>query len=298
MDVMQDGFRIVERGDEEFPAELSLLGEDRVPVRMWIRGRIPPPPRIAIVGTRRPDVTGIQTARLIAAEAVDRGWAVVSGGAIGIDTAAHEAAIAAGGLTAVVMGTGPDGVYPAGNAGLFDQIVCTGGGIMTEMAPGATVKKHRFLERNRIIAALGLSVVVVQAGYRSGALSTARWAQRAGVALFAVPGSPLSRLSEGTNLLILRGEATILTRIADPLSPPAGREGGVENPRARLARLVGAEPVTAGELALEAGIDARRVQQLLLDLEIDGSVMRTASGRYVSLTHQGKECNRPGTRRA
>jgi DNA processing protein len=232
---------------------------------------------VAIVGTRQADVTGRTVARLLAARAVAGGRAVVSGGAAGVDTEAHRACIERGGRTLVVSAAQPGQVYPAHNDRLHDEVVRLGGGILTETPPGRRVRPHLFLRRNRLVAALGEVVVVVQARRRSGALNTASWARKLGIPVLAVPGSPLSRLSEGPNLLIERGQATILSRL-DGLGEPPGR---LEGERQQLLRLCGAESVSVSRLSTETGIRAERVQQILLELELAGLVRRTKFCDYI-----------------
>jgi DNA processing protein len=232
---------------------------------------------VAIVGTRRADATGRAVARVLAAQAVRRGRAVVSGGAAGVDTEAHRACLEHGGRTLVVSAGAPGHVYPAGNARLFDEVVARGGGILTETRPQMRIRPHMFLRRNRLVAALGEVVVVVQAGHRSGALNTASWARKLDVPVLAVPGSPLSRLSDGPNRLIASGQAEILYRLeglVEPGNRPAGEHLDV-------LRLCGAEAVSVSRLASESGIRARRVQQILLDLELGGHVRRTEFSQYV-----------------
>jgi len=232
---------------------------------------------IAIVGTRRADATGRTVARILSRQAVDRGLAVVSGGAAGVDTEAHRACLARGGRTLVVTATAPGRVYPAGNAGLCDDVVERGGGILTETPPGRSIRPHMFLRRNRLVAALSERVVVVQAGHRSGALSTASWARKLGIPVMAVPGSPLSRLSDGPNRLIARGEASILCRL-DGLADP---DGPRDRESQQVLRLCGADAQTVSRLASETGIGPRRVQQILLELELGGLVRRTEYCQYM-----------------
>ncbi|MBW2263744.1 MAG: DNA-protecting protein DprA, partial [Deltaproteobacteria bacterium] len=227
------------RGEAGYPEPLLQLQGPLSTDRLWLRGCIPPGPRIAIVGTRRADATGRAVARILSGHAVDRGRAVVSGGAHGVDTEAHRACLERGGRTLVVAATPPGHVYPVGNAGLYDDAVERGGGILTETPPDRMVRPHMFLRRNRLVAALSEGVVVVQAGHRSGALSTASWARKLGIPVMAVPGSPLSRLSDGPNRLIERGQATILCRLEGLVEP----EGRLDGEYLRVLQLVGADAV-------------------------------------------------------
>lgn len=281
---MADGWSVLERGGAGFPERLGRLqGALRVE-RLWLRGRVPAGPMIAIVGTRRADATGRTVARILARQAVDRGRAVVSGGAAGIDTEAHRACLERGGLTLVVTATPPGRAYPAGNARLYDEVVDGGGGILTETPPGRRTRPHMFLRRNRLVAALGECVVVVQAGHRSGALNTASWARKLGIAVHAVPGSPLSRLSDGPNRLIERAQATILCRL-DGLGEP----GEPRDPESQqILGLCGADALTVSRLAVETGIGPRKVQQILLELELCGLVRRTDFSEYIREWEDGQ----------
>ena len=134
-----------------------------------------------------------------------------------------------------------------------------------------------FLSRNRLVAALSERVVVVQAGHRSGALNTASWARKLGIPVMAVPGSPLSRLSDGPNRLIEQGRARMLSRLDRLVEDPGGLRGESQV----VLGLVGSEPVSATRLASETGIRAGRVQQILLELELIGRIRRTDFSQYV-----------------
>ena len=142
---------------------------------------------LAIVGTRNPTPYGIRAAQEFAAGFVDREWAIVSGGAYGIDSAAHKGALIAEGITIAVTASGLDSAYPAGNQRLFDEII-ENGAIITEYLPGVIARPHRFLVRNRLIAALSRGTLVVEAAFRSGSLRTARDAAELMRPVMAIPG--------------------------------------------------------------------------------------------------------------
>jgi DNA processing protein len=161
----------------------------------------------AIVGTRNPTQYGLRNAGDFAAGFADRGYAVVSGGAYGIDSAAHKGAL-------VAEGSGLDSPYPAGNQRLFDEI-CESGAIVTEYLPGTSAKPFRFLVRNRIIAALADATLVVEAAFRSGSLRTARDAAELFRPVFALPGPITSPTSEGCHRLIGERKAELVTSVAD-----------------------------------------------------------------------------------
>ena len=169
---------------------------------------------LAIVGTRNPTNYGLRIAGDFAAGFVDRGWVIVSGGAYGIDAAAHKGALIAEGGTIAVLASGLDIVYPAGHVKLFSEITETGL-LISEFAPGVKALPARFLTRNRLIAALGNATLVVEAAFRSGSLRTARDAAEMLRPVMAIPGPITSSLSEGCHRLIGERAAEIVTSIAD-----------------------------------------------------------------------------------
>jgi DNA processing protein len=173
-------------------------------------------PSLAIVGTRNPTPYGVRLAGDFAAGFVDREWDIISGGAYGIDTAAHRGALVAEGRTIAVIASGIDVQYPAGNARLFEEI-CEHGAIITEVMPGVVAMPHRFLTRNRLIAALSLSTLVVEAAFRSGSLRTARDAAELMRPVMAIPGPITSPSSEGCHRLIGERAAELVTSVADAM---------------------------------------------------------------------------------
>ena len=170
-------------------------------------------PAVAVVGTRNPTPSGEEFAFLLAYGLAQQGIIVVSGLARGIDSAAHEGALAAGGQTVAVCATGLDSVYPRENRRLAARIK-TGGSLLSEFQIGTTVRRHHFPQRNRLISGLTQGTVVVEAGSRSGSLITARMAAEQGRTVFAVPGSVSSPLSKGVNALHRAG-ARLLEKVAD-----------------------------------------------------------------------------------
>ncbi|MFE4630317.1 DNA-processing protein DprA [Streptomyces mirabilis] len=210
------GTRFVCPGDPEWPAQLDDLGDTR-PIGLWVRGR--PSLRIwalrsvAVVGARACTEYGAHMAATLGAGLAERGWVVVSGGAYGVDGAAHRGALGAGGATVAVLACGVDRPYPRGHTELITRIA-EQGLVVGELPPGDHPTPSRFILRNRVIAALTRGTVVVEAAYRSGALVTARAAQRLGRFAMGVPGPVTSGLSAGVHEL-LRGEAVLVTDAAD-----------------------------------------------------------------------------------
>lgn len=202
-------------------AKLSVDGEgvparpDGVPPHaLWVRGNTNLPEllenSIAIVGTRALSAYGHSATRDIVHGLKRWGYTIVSGGALGIDAAAHDAALEAGLPTVVFAACGPGVTYPRRHQQLFDRIVAAGGAIITEYSPGMAPERHRFLTRNRLVAGLTQATLVIEAAYRSGALSTLRWAQYYHRGTLAVPGPITTAGSVGTNLAIYKGEATMV----------------------------------------------------------------------------------------
>ena len=232
------GAWLVTPADPLWPPQLNDLGPDR-PYGLWCRGDsrhlldVASAPSVALVGSRDPSIYGTEATTHLAAELARRGYTVISGGAMGIDIAAHRAALTQQGSdlpTIAFMAGGLDRLYPAQNSDALNMIVDRGL-IMSEVSVGNTPTRWRFLERNRLIAALARHTIVVEARWRSGALNTARHAMEIGRTLWAVPGQINSPNSVGTNRLLRDGLAQTLTEAADILEydAAAGFELGAEH---------------------------------------------------------------------
>ncbi|MGB5349817.1 MAG: DNA-processing protein DprA [Polyangiales bacterium] len=277
-----------------FPGGLRALVD--APAELRVVGELPDLQRaISIVGTRRADDEALDFAYSLAREAVLHGFIVVSGGAIGVDRAAHEGAIDGGGRTVVVLPTGFDAPYPRANHDLFSR-ACGAGCLLTEVEDGADAQPGRFLRRNRLIAALGRSTIVVQAPSRSGALSTARFAQRLGRPVFAVPASPWDPRGSGNLSLLLKG-ARICARPADVLSETALTGSGrlpkspkktekthdlnnLSQPEQTILLSLGGRARHPEDLCQRTGIAAFEVQQSILRLLVRGLIEERPGGRY------------------
>jgi DNA processing protein len=271
--------------DSGYPAALRELHDP--PLAVFVRGALsdapPPPPggAVAIVGARRPTDAGLRIGRRLGAFAAAGGVTVVSGMALGIDAAAHGGALDAGGSTIAVLGCGTDVAYPRRHRGLYERILEVGL-VISEYPPGTAPAPWRFPARNRLIAALAATLVVVEARARSGALITADHALDLGRDVVAVPGAAGSSSAAGTNGLIKAG-AGLVEDEADlgvwlgidapvPYPPPAEEEA-----RALLERLSGA-PAFPDEVS---GADGPgRTAALLSRLEVEGWVVRDPTGRY------------------
>lgn len=217
--------RLLLPGDGAWPVGVDDLG-DFAPVVLWVRGDIAAlsRPAIAVVGARAATGYGEHVAMELSAGLVGRGAAVVSGGAYGIDGMAHRAALASGGTTVAVLAGGIDRFYPAGHEALLERIVQCGA-VVAETPCGSPPTKWRFLQRNRIIAAMTRATVVVEAGRRSGALNTAHHAMSLGRELGAVPGPITSAASAGCHRLLREHPATCVTSAAEVMELAFGADG-------------------------------------------------------------------------
>jgi DNA processing protein len=247
----REGMRVVCPGDPEWPTQLDALGDAR-PLLLWVRGsadlRFACLRSVSMVGARAATGYGLHVATEMAAACAERGWSVVSGGAFGVDAAAHRGALGAGGVTLAVLASGISYGYPRGNDELFTAISGQGC-LLSEWPPERGPTRPGFLVRNRVIAALSGGTVVVEAALRSGALSTARHARDLSRPLMAVPGPVTSVQSEGCHEVIREWNATLVTRAQDVIEhiSPVGdglgeRRNGPAYPRDSL------DPVTTAVL--------------------------------------------------
>jgi DNA processing protein len=272
-----NGLEMVVRDDPRFPTRLLQI--PRPPKQLWVSGGLPDPRRsaLAIVGSRKASGAGCERARELAAAFARRGWVIVSGGAFGIDAAAHEGALEAGAETYAVLGCGVDVIYPDRHRKLFARI--TGqGGLLSEYAPGTQPRAGQFPVRNRIIAGLADAVLVVEAAHRSGALSTAHAARKAGQRLLAVPGTA------GTDALITAGALAVTSAatVEDALAgrAPVAAAPPVPNMFSALVEALGAKEDSAPGLARRLGLSLPAVMGLLLEAELEGWVRRRADSHY------------------
>jgi DNA processing protein len=293
----ESGIRLVIPGDPEWPGQLADLGEDK-PYALWLRGnadlRFNCLRSVAIVGSRAATAYGSYVAAEFAGSVAARGLAVVSGGAFGVDAAAHRGALGADGVTVAVLACGVDMPYPAAHAELFDAIAAQGV-LVSEWPPGRHVSRLRFLVRNRVIAALAAGTLVVEAAQRSGALNTARHARDLQRRLMAVPGPVTSDLSAGCHQIIREWQGTLVTSAAQVIehlapvgAPLAGAAGAASAvlPRDQLdlesARVLDALPRRGGagtvRVAQRAGLAPATTATLLGRLATGGFVERCDDG--------------------
>ncbi len=257
-------------------------------------------PTLAIVGSRNPTRGGAENAVQFAKHLGQCGFAIVSGLAQGIDSAAHRGALAAGAQTLAVLGHGIDRVYPAANHDLAHHIAANGA-LLTEYPLGTPPRREHFPARNRLISGLALGTLVVEAAYRSGSLITARLASEQGREVFAIPGSIHNPLAKGCHRLIRDGAKLVecAADIIDELQPLVGHlmqhnddEKGAEASRnardpdyERLLASMGFDPVSADELAAKCALTIDQVSSMLLILELEGQVEVLQGGNFSRLKH-------------
>jgi DNA processing protein len=301
---------IVTLGDAHYPA--SLLNIADPPLMLYMMGSLVPRPEasasqglagipcLAIVGSRNPtpqgQINGTQFSQALSAA----GWCVVSGLAMGVDGAAHEGALNAGGSTVAVVGTGLDRVYPRKHLALAHRIA-ERGLIVSEFALGTPPLTANFPRRNRLIAGLSQGTLVIEAAPQSGSLITARLAAEQGKEVFAIPGSIHSPLSRGCHLLIKQG-AKLVESAQDVLEelpalpgklprpemdgadrPPDSTPALDAQPDTPLLRALGFDPASLDELQARTGLATAALQAQLLELEMDGDLARLPGGKFVRI---------------
>jgi DNA processing protein len=303
------GARILVPTDDDWPAGVAALAtleldaggrinqDTRPPLCMWVRGGRPLGEAlersVAIVGARAATGYGLHVTTEIAFGLAEQGWTVVSGGAYGIDAAAHRGALAADGLTIAVLACGVDRPYPTGNSGLFEQIA-ERGLLISEWPPGADPLRHRFLIRNRVIAAATRGTVMVEAAARSGAAQTMSRVLSLNRVAMVVPGPVTSAMSVGCHeILRTSPQARLVTGLAHVLDevgrigeyladPPRGREHRRDTLDEDSALVLEAVPpsgtTTPDELAAKAGLALRTVLRRLSLLEMAGLIVRRDDG--------------------
>ena len=198
-----------------YPKLLSEITD--APPRIYVKGELKlDQPLIAVVGTRKATPTGMKMAEEFAWALCEKGFGIISGLALGIDASAHRGALASGGYTIAVLGNAIDDVYPVENKGLAESIIKSGGAIISEYGPGEATEKNNFLQRNRIVSALSIAVLVIEAPVHSGALVTARIGGEQGKDVFVVPGPAGDPHFEGSHKLIRDG-AILVDSVEDIL---------------------------------------------------------------------------------
>lgn len=285
----EGGISAVVRGEPGYPAMLDEVSD--APWVLFYRGRlVGQAVSVAVVGSRKATPYGLEVARWLSRELALRGVNVVSGAAYGIDSAAHSGALEGGGFTTAVLGCGVDVAYPRSNSSLFRRIA-KDGCILSEYTSGTPPARHRFPERNRIIAGVSRAVVVVEASEDSGAFITVDFALAQGREIFAVPGQLFSPSSRGANALIKSG-ASLVTGPADilaelgldapvtgmPVRPPVSTPAHPSEEKLALAMAGGISQLEG--LSKEAGLTTAEALAVLSRMEVSGAVVRGPGGNY------------------
>jgi DNA processing protein len=308
--LMQAGHHLIGWHDPDYPALLRQITSP--PLALFVAGEpgLLWHPGVAVVGSRHPSAGGRDNARHFAHDLARSGLSIVSGLAAGVDRAAHEAALDAGGLTIAVLGTGPDVPYPKTHGPLLSRITAQGA-VVSEHPPGTEALREHFPSRNRIIAGLALGTLVVEAASRSGALITARLASETGREVFAIPGSIHNPMARGCHRLIRDGAGLVETvdeviaavkpcatslaahLRAHPLKPGIGSTAATPAPTVMnrsetmdyrlLWGALGHDPVDIDRIVERTGLAVSVVSSLLLVMELEGKVDVTY-GRYCRRT--------------
>jgi DNA processing protein len=297
--VARFGGRIAAIGETEYPPMLRHMDVPPPLVTVMGRSEVFAAPAVSIVGARNASASGARMARQLAGELGKAGFAVVSGLARGIDAAAHWASLESG--TVAVLAGGLDKPYPPENLELVGRIARSGA-VITEMPFGWEPRARDFPRRNRLIAGLGLGLIVVEAAQRSGSLISARLAGELGRLVFAVPGSPLDPRAAGSNGLLKDGAILTLSSddVIEQIRPMMGRapvsalrepESAMLEPafdeapdeperdeRARLVEALSPIPTALDDLVRHTGLSARGVRTLLLELDLAGRLERHSGG--------------------
>ena len=298
---------LITASDARYPPLLRRVAG--APLLLFVRGDPDAlwTPQLAVVGSRQATAGGLATARDFAATFVGRGFAVTSGLAAGIDAAAHQGAMAAGGITVAVLGTGLDRVYPARHADLARAIAARQGALVSEFPPRTPARRENFPRRNRIISGLSLGTLVVEASLGSGSLITARVAAEQGREVFAIPGSIHNPLSKGCHQLIRDGAKLVETaqEVIDelaplvrewgdtlrtvsldatmaplPTSPQRARVDSDDVDYTRLRQALGHDPVGIDALVERTRLTVPVLSSMLLRMEMEGEVVANPGGTY------------------
>lgn len=300
------GSALLSLDDPRYPPLLKRIAG--APALLFVRGDLDAlwAPQLAIVGSRQATAGGLATARDFAAAFVERGFAVTSGLAAGIDAAAHAGALDAGGQTIAVLGTGLDRVYPARHGPLFARVAAQGA-CVSEFPPRTPARRENFPRRNRIISGMALGTLVVEASLGSGSLITARVAADQGREVFAIPGSIHNPMAKGCHQLIREGAKLVETaqEIVDELMPlvrelQAALQPATSTPGARpravtstppstslddadyrqLRQALGHDPVGMDALVERTGLTVPVLSSMLLRMQLEGEVVSNPGGTY------------------
>jgi len=288
--VESEGVKVLTSEDDAYPARLKEI--DQPPPVLFVRGEwlADDEMAVAIVGTRRITAYGRQVTDQLSGYLAANGVTIVSGLARGVDEVAHSAALAAGGRTAAVLGSGVDRVYPPENRSLAEKLMKSGA-LLSDYPMGTPPESGNFPPRNRIIAGLAKATIVVEAGETSGALITAEFAAEQGRDVFAVPGSILAPQSKGTNKLIQNGALPLLSP-EDVLQGLHLGSAGQQRAARRLLpaddierqvlEVLGSEPLHVDEIRNHTSLPIEKVSAALVMMELKGMVRQVGAAQYVA----------------
>ena len=294
--------KLVTPESEHWPAQLSDL-QLAAPHCLWVRSKAGSVQllqnSIAIVGSRISTSYGEWVTSEIVSDCASRDLAIVSGGAYGIDAIAHRSAIACEQNTVAVMAGGIDKLYPSGNSTLLERVIDSGA-LVAEQAPGASPTKWRFLQRNRLIAALGSATIVVEAGFRSGALNTVTHAKQLDRLIGVVPGAITSQASAGCNRLIAEGLVTSICSPAQAADLAVGKQGWFQPELSGLGALetraldaMSSRPLDSTQISKKAGLTAKEMAIALGQLSLLGFVEQGDRG-WVKLPLEREQSTETG----
>ncbi|TMG96052.1 MAG: DNA-protecting protein DprA [Betaproteobacteria bacterium] len=290
--IAEPGHALIAWDDADYPRALLTISDP--PPAFYYRGRreLLNRPSIAIVGSRNATPQGMDNAEAFAATLSGAGFTIVSGLALGIDTAAHRGGLSAGGSSIAVIGTGPDRIYPSANRDLGQRLAADGG-LLSEFPLGTPPLPANFPRRNRLLSGLSRGVLVVEATLASGSLITARFAAEQGREVFAIPGSIHSPFSKGSHRLIKEGAKLVETArdVIEELggaAPPEGAQMEVPAPEmqadtGRVFKALGHDPAGVGALTARTGLAAGAVSVALVELELSGRITALPGGAEAGL---------------
>jgi DNA processing protein len=272
---------VVSLSDSDYPSRLVTM--PGAPTRLYRRGPLPSADiAVAVVGARAARGHSVALARSVAADLASAGAVVVSGGAIGVDSAAHQGALDAGGKTVAVLAGGLEAPYPERNRPLFGEIVRRGGALLSVQPPGMPPLRGTLARRNEVIAAMVDAVIVIEAQAASGSLQTAAAATRFGRVLGAAPGSPGCEALLARGAALVENAADVLAALrGEPRRPIAQLPEAGSREAAALAALDTLAPRSGAAIAERCGMDLREVTRALTGLELEGLALLQPGQTYV-----------------
>ncbi len=277
---------VISLNDKKYPALLKEMADP--PIVLYVKGNLDADSvNIAIVGNRQASEYGMRMTPRLVGPLVRSGVTIISGLALGIDGAAHQATLENGGKTVAVLAHGLDMVYPSSHTQLAKNILASDGALVSEFPPGILPLRHHFLMRNRIIAGLSMGTVIVEAGEKSGALTTARVALEEGRMVFAVPGDSERPQSVGVNNLIKQGACPvtkgeeILAELNLSIEPTKQDNLKLSGDEDRVLRQISDTPIHVDSLSATIHLDIAKLNAILINCELKGLIKNVGGMRYI-----------------